>query len=145
MPHPDSVPVLTVGKTPQVAKPGDAGADLVAAGAVTLAPGQRAVVPTGLRIALPAGFMALVLPRSGLAAKHGVTLVNSPGLIDAGYRGEISVVLLNTDKESDVTLEAGDRIAQLVVLPVTAWHSVAVSNLPGSDRGEGGFGSTGVK
>jgi dUTP pyrophosphatase len=80
-----------------------------------------------------------------LAAKHGVTLVNSPGLIDAGYRGEISVVLLNTDKESDVTLEAGDRIAQLVVLPVTAWHSVAVSSLPGSDRGEGGFGSTGVK
>ena len=145
MPHPDSVPVLTVGESPRVAKPGDAGADLVASVAVTLAPGQRAVVPTGLKIALPAGFMALVLPRSGLAAQHGISLVNSPGLIDSGYRGEISVVLLNTDRVSDVTLEAGDRIAQLVVLPVTAWHSVPVSTLPGSDRGERGFGSTGVK
>lgn len=137
--------MLTVGKNPRVAKPGDAGADLVTAVSVTLAPGERALVPTGLSVALPSGFMALVLPRSGLAAKHGVTLVNSPGLIDAGYRGEISVVLLNTDRESAVTLDTGDRIAQLVVLPVTAWHSVSVSSLPGSDRGDGGFGSTGVK
>lgn len=141
----DSVPVLAVGHPPEFAHPGDAGADLVAASDCVLAPGQRAVIGTGLHIALPAGFMALVLPRSGLAAKHGITLVNSPGLIDSGYRGEISVVVLNTDVENEFRISAGDRIAQLVVMPVTAWHTVAVDSLPGSHRGSDGFGSTGVK
>jgi dUTP pyrophosphatase len=142
--HDNSVPVLTVGPLPRVAKPGDAGADLTTSVDVTLAPGARATVPTGLSIALPAGFMALVLPRSGLASRHGITLVNAPGLIDAGYRGEIQVVMLNTDSSETVTLKAGDRIAQLLVLPMTSWHAVAVEYLPGSDRGGDGFGSTGV-
>lgn len=145
MHHDDSVPVLAVGDPPRFAQPGDAGADLTAAVDYTLGPGQRAVIGTGVKIALPAGYMALVLPRSGLAAKHGITLVNSPGLIDSGYRGEISVVVLNTDQDSEFRISAGDRIAQLVVLPVTSWHTVAVEALPGSHRGESGFGSTGVK
>ena len=145
MHHDDSVSVLAVGDPPRFAQPGDAGADLSAATDYTLPPGQRAVIGTGVKIALPAGYMALVLPRSGLAAKHGITLVNSPGLIDSGYRGEISVVVLNTDQDSEFKISTGDRIAQLVVLPVTAWHTVAVEALPGSHRGEGGFGSTGVK
>jgi dUTP pyrophosphatase len=145
VPHDHSVPVLTVGDTPRFAHPGDAGADLCAAIDCVLGPGERAVIGTGMRIALPSGFMALVLPRSGLAAKHGITLVNSPGLIDSGYRGEVSVVVLNTDKNAEFTISAGDRIAQLVVMPVTAWHTVALDALPGSHRGEDGFGSTGVK
>jgi len=143
--HDDSVPVLAVGDAPRFAHPGDAGADLSAAADCVLGPGQRAVIGTGVKIALPAGFMALVLPRSGLAAKHGITLVNSPGLIDSGYRGEISVVVLNTDQDAEFRISAGDRIAQLVVMPVTSWHTVAVEALPGSHRGEDGFGSTGVK
>jgi dUTP pyrophosphatase len=143
--HDESVPVLAVGTAPSFAHPGDAGADLSAATDYVLGPGERAVIGTGVKIALPSGFMAWVLPRSGLAAKHGITLVNSPGLIDSGYRGEIKVVVLNTDKESEFRISAGDRIAQLVVMPVTAWHTVAVEALPGSHRGEDGFGSTGVK
>ncbi len=145
MHHDDSVPVLAVGSAPRFAHPGDAGADLTAAIDCVLAPGERAVIGTGVKIALPAGVMALVLPRSGLAAKHGITLVNSPGLIDSGYRGEISVVVLNTDKDEEFKISAGDRIAQLVVMPATAWHTVGVEALPGSHRGEDGFGSTGVK
>jgi dUTP pyrophosphatase len=137
--------VLTVGDQPRFAHPGDGGADLPSAGDYVLEPGQRQVIPTGVSIALPAGYMALVLPRSGLAAQHGITLVNSPGLIDSGYRGEVSVVVLNTDKDEPFSISAGDRIAQLVVLPVTAWHTVTVEKLPGSHRGEDGFGSTGVK
>jgi len=145
VPHHDSVPVLAVGKSPQTIHPGDAGCDLSAAEEAVLLPGERAVVGTGLAIALPAGFMAMVLPRSGLAARHGITLVNSPGLIDSGYRGDIRVVLLNTDKNETFRISVGDRIAQLVVMPTTAWHTVQVAQLPGSHRGEDGFGSTGVR
>jgi dUTP pyrophosphatase len=128
---------------PSYAHPGDAGADLVAAQDVELAPGERALVPTGLAIALPAGYAAFVHPRSGLAARHGVTLVNAPGTIDAGYRGEIKVTLLNTDAGQPVRFRRGDRIAQLIIQRVerAAFHEV--ERLPGSARGEGGFGSTG--
>src|SRR5712672_2727311 len=128
---------------PGYAHPGDAGADLVAAADVELAPGQRAVVRTGVAIALPDGYAAFVHPRSGLAAKHGVTIVNAPGTVDAGYRGEIKVTLLNTDRDHPVSFRRGDRIAQLVIQRVArpVFHEVAT--LPGSARGEGGFGSTG--
>ena len=137
------IEVLVDGGSPLVALPGDAGADLVAAEAVTLAPGRRATIGTGVRLALPAGTAALVLPRSGLAARHGITIVNAPGLVDAGYRGEIRVTLLNTDAEAPYDVAVGDRIAQLVVLPLPAVRFVPVAALPGSHRGEGGFGSTG--
>jgi dUTP pyrophosphatase len=128
---------------PVRAHPGDAGADLVAASDVELAPGQRAVVPTGLAIALPDGYAAFVHPRSGLAARHGVTIVNAPGTVDAGYRGEIRVTLINTDADKPVRFQRGDRIAQLVVQRVerAVFHEVEI--LPGSARGDGGFGSTG--
>jgi dUTP pyrophosphatase len=128
---------------PERAHPGDAGADLYAAADVELAPGQRAVVPTGVAIALPDGYAAFVHPRSGLAARHGVTIVNAPGTVDAGYRGEIKVILLNTDSGRPVRFQRGDRIAQLVVQRVErpVFHEVAT--LPGSARGEGGHGSTG--
>jgi dUTP pyrophosphatase len=128
---------------PAYAQPSDAGADLVAARDVTLAPGERAVVGTGVSIALPEGYAAFVHPRSGLAARHGVTLVNAPGTIDAGYRGEIKVVLINTDRSETIRLSRGDRIAQLVVQRVE--HAVfrEVTGLPESVRGVGGFGSTG--
>jgi dUTP pyrophosphatase len=128
---------------PQRAHPGDAGADLFAAEDIELAPGQRALVPTGVAIALPAGYAAFVHPRSGLAARHGLTLVNAPGTVDAGYRGEIRVTLLNTDREHPVKLQRGDRIAQLVVQRVAYPVFYEVDKLPGSARGEGGFGSTG--
>jgi dUTP pyrophosphatase len=123
--------------------PGDAGADLVTAADVELAPGERAIVPTGIAIALPAGYAAFVHPRSGLAARHGVTIVNAPGTVDAGYRGEIKVTLLNTDAASSVRFKRGDRIAQLVVQRVEYVAFREVDMLPGSVRGEGGFGSTG--
>ncbi|WP_394552285.1 dUTP diphosphatase [Agromyces sp. MMS24-JH15] len=140
----DSVEVLiTADRVPTYAHPGDAGADLHAAESVVLAPGERASVGTGLSIALPAGYAAFVVPRSGLAFKHGITIVNAPGTIDAGYRGEIRVSLLNTDREESYAIEAGDRIAQLVVMPVVRARFVEVERLPGSQRGEGGFGSTG--
>jgi dUTP pyrophosphatase len=128
---------------PGYAHPGDAGADLVAAADVELAPGQRAIVPTGLAIALPAGYAAFVHPRSGLAARHGVTIVNAPGTVDAGYRGEIKVTMLNTDVARTVRFNRGDRIAQLVIQRVehARFHEVEV--MPGTARGEGGFGSTG--
>lgn len=136
------IEVLVDGPVPVHALPGDAGADLTAAEAVVLAPLARATIGTGLRIALPAGTAGLVLPRSGLAARHGITIVNAPGLIDAGYRGEIRVTLLNTDPESPYDVAVGDRIAQLVVLPVPAVRFVPVVALPGSRRAAGGFGST---
>jgi dUTP pyrophosphatase len=123
--------------------PGDAGADLYAAADVELAPGQRAVVPTGVAIALPDGYAAFVHPRSGLAARHGVTIVNAPGTVDAGYRGEIRVTLLNTDSDRPVRLRRGDRIAQLVLQRVERPVFHEVETLPGSARGDGGFGSTG--
>jgi dUTP pyrophosphatase len=128
---------------PQRAHPGDAGTDLYAAQDVELGPGQRAVVPTGIAIALPDGYAAFVHPRSGLAARHGVTLVNAPGTVDAGYRGEIRVTLLNTDTATPVRLQRGDRIAQLVIQRVARPVFHEVQALPESARGEGGFGSTG--
>jgi dUTP pyrophosphatase len=128
---------------PAYAHEGDAGADLVSAVDVDLGPGQRAVVPTGLGIALPLGYAAFVHPRSGLAARHGVTLVNAPGTIDAGYRGQIQVVLLNTDRVESVSIRRGDRIGQLVIQKVERAVFRAVDTLPTSLRGEGGFGSTG--
>lgn len=139
------VEVLYTGTAPVVAHPGDAGADLVATEALDLAPGERGTVGTGLRIALPRGFAAFVVPRSGLAAKRGITIVNAPGTVDAGYRGEIRVTLLNTDPRDSFRVEPGDRIAQLVILPVPTARFIEVDRLPGSDRGEGGFGSTGVR
>jgi dUTP diphosphatase len=128
---------------PAAAHPGDAGLDLFAAAAVTLGPGERAVVPTGVAIALPDGYAAFIHPRSGLAARHGVTLVNAPGTVDAGYRGEIRVTLLNTDAQAAVSFQRGDRIAQLVIQRVARAVLHEVESLPGSARGEGGFGSTG--
>jgi dUTP pyrophosphatase len=130
--------------TPAYSHPGDAGADLTTREAVTIAAGERATVRTGVSIALPAGYVALVHPRSGLAAKHGVTIVNAPGTVDAGYRGEIMVTLLNTDARESVEFAVGDRIAQLVIQRVEVARFVPVSSLPGSHRGESGFGSTGT-
>lgn len=128
---------------PAYEHPGDAGLDLRARTDVSLAPGARALVPTGVAIALPPGCVALVCPRSGLALRHGVGLVNAPGVIDAGYRGEISVILVNHDLHDAVHLRRGDRIAQLLVQRVESARLVEVSDLPGSHRGTGGFGSTG--
>ena len=121
---------------------GDAGLDLAACERVELPPGERAVVPTGLAVAIPEGYAGFVQPRSGLAARHGIAVVNSPGLIDAGYRGEIRVVLLNTDRERSFVAEPGERIAQLVVLPVAELEPVEVAELPASERGVRGFGSS---
>ena len=129
--------------TPQRAHVGDAGIDLFGRIDVVLAPGERAAVPTGIVVAIPDGFAGLVLPRSGLALRHGVGVVNGPGLIDPGYRGEVQVLLVNHGSDP-VELRRGDRIAQLVVVAVPAVELVESSTLPLSDRGEGGFGSTGV-
>jgi dUTP pyrophosphatase len=147
-PGPDDVPVLIRRLDPGLplparSHPGDAGADLVTAVDVRLAPGQRAVVPTGMAIALPDGYAAFVHPRSGLAARHGVTIVNAPGTVDAGYRGEIRVTLLNTDLTEPVSFQRGDRIAQLVIQRVVRPVFHEVDTLPGSSRGDAGFGSTG--
>lgn len=128
---------------PAYAHPGDAGADLHAAEDVELLPGERAVVGTGVAIALPEGYAAFVHPRSGLAARHGVTLVNAPGTVDAGYRGEIKVTLINTDAKEPFRLRRGDRVAQLVVQRVERALFTPVERLPESVRGTGGFGSTG--
>lgn len=138
------VPIIAP-EVPRYAHPGDAGADLVSTEAVTLAPGHRALISTGVRIALPDGYVGFVVPRSGLAAKHGITVVNAPGTVDAGYRGEIKVSLLNTDPAESYTIAPGDRIAQLIVMPVPAVRFVPVDELPGSARGDGGFGSTGYQ
>lgn len=135
--------LLTGDHVPAYAHPGDAGADLVATETVELGPGDRVTVGTGTAIALPDGYVAFVVPRSGLAAKHGITIVNTPGTVDAGYRGEIRVILLNTDATTPYTVAAGDRIAQLIVMPVTRARFVPVERLPGSHRRDGGFGSTG--
>jgi dUTP pyrophosphatase len=128
---------------PSQAHPGDAGCDLYAAADVELGPGRRVVVGTGVAIALPAGYAAFVHPRSGLAAEHGVTIVNAPGTVDAGYRGEIKVIVLNTDAERAVRLRRGDRIAQLVIQRVEIPDFIEVDALPGSQRGSDGHGSTG--
>ena len=129
---------------PGAAHPGDAGLDLRAAEPATVAPGERAMIPTGLAVAIPDGHAGLVLPRSGLASKHGLTLANAPGLIDAGYRGEIIVAVVNLDRRLAVSIEAGDRIAQLVVVALPAVTPGFVEELPDSTRGEGGFGSSGT-
>jgi dUTP pyrophosphatase len=131
-------------RLPVRAHDGDAGYDLHALEPVTLAPGARAMVRTGIAVELPAGHAGLVLPRSGLAARHGIALVNAPGLIDAGYRGELAVLLLNTDRESAYEVAAGDRIAQLVVVAVAAPAIVEADALAATVRGEGGFGSSGT-
>jgi dUTP pyrophosphatase len=136
--------LIASGEVPVYAHPGDAGADLHSAESLVLEPGARATVGTGVSIALPDGFVAFVVPRSGLAAKHGITIVNSPGTVDAGYRGEIRITLLNTDAGHPFPIEVGDRIAQLIVMPVTRARFIPVETLPGSHRGEAGFGSTGV-
>ena len=128
---------------PRYAKGGYAGADIVSRIDITLAPGERALVPTGIAIALPDGYVALVHPRSGLAIKHGVTMVNAPGTVDAGYRGELQIILINHDKTESVSFKRGDRIAQLVIQKVERAEFVEVTDLPGSGRGTGGFGSTG--
>ena len=128
---------------PAYAHPGDAGADLLTTVEVTLAPGERMLVPTGVAIALPDGFVALVHPRSGLAARHGLSIVNTPGTVDAGYRGEIKVLLVNHDPREPIELRRGDRIAQLVVQRVERAVFVEVDRLPDSARGGGGYGSTG--
>jgi dUTP pyrophosphatase len=128
---------------PTYAHPGDAGADLRAAEEVVLPPGGRAVVGTGVALAVPEGYAAFVHPRSGLAARHGITVVNAPGTIDAGYRGEVRVVLLNTDPATPFTVRRGERIAQLVVQPVARARFLDVEELPPTPRGDGGFGSTG--
>jgi dUTP pyrophosphatase len=136
--------LITAQNVPSYSHPGDAGADLSSAEALTLAPGQRATVGTGVSIALPNGYVAFVVPRSGLAAKHGITIVNSPGTVDAGYRGELKVTLLNTDLSEPFEIAVGDRIAQVIVMPVTQARFIPVEKLPVSERGESGFGSTGI-
>lgn len=131
---------------PSYAKPGDAGADLYAReGAKLSAGGGRSLVPTGIAIALPEGFAGFIQPRSGLAMKHGVTCLNSPGLIDSGYRDELKVILVNTDPDQDYEVVRGDRIAQLVIKRVEQVEFMVVESLPDSSRGGGGFGSTGYR
>lgn len=130
---------------PQRAHAGDAGLDLAVLDAVTLAPGERALVPTGLAIAIPAGFAGFVVPRSGLAARAGLSIVNSPGIIDSGYRGEVKLLLLNTDLSQPISLAAGERAAQLLIVPVALSAVLTVDELPAAidARGTGGYGSTG--
>ena len=128
---------------PTYAKGGDAGADIVSRVDITLKPGERALVPTGISIALPDGYAAFVHPRSGLAIKHGVTMVNAPGTVDAGFRGELQCIMINHDPLESISFKKGDRIAQLVIQKVERAEFVEVKDLPGSGRGTGGFGSTG--
>lgn len=130
---------------PRFAKPGDAGADLYARIDLTLAPGERALMPTGIAIALPPGFAAFIHPRSGLAIRDGLSMVNAPGTIDASYRGEIQVILVNMDTKNPISIKRGDRVAQLVIQRIENVNFVPVSELPGTERGSGGFGSTGKK
>ena len=130
---------------PTYARSGDAGADLVTRIDLTIAPGERKLVPTGISIALPAGYAAFIHPRSGLAINHGVTIVNAPGTVDAGFRGELQIILINHDLAETVTLSRGERIAQLIIQRVERAEFIQVEELPGSDRGTHGFGSTGRK
>jgi len=129
---------------PKYSKGGDAGADIVTRVDLTLEPGERALAPTGIAIALPNGYAAFAHPRSGLAIKHGVSMVNTPGTIDAGYRGELQIILINLDPRESITFKRGDRIAQLVFQKVEHADFVEVEELPGSGRSNGGFGSTGL-
>jgi len=136
--------VRSEGELPSAQHPGDAGLDLRAAVESVVAPGERAMIPTGVAVAIPEGHAGLVLPRSGLAAKHGLTLANAPGLIDAGYRGEVICAVVNLDPSEKVEIRVGDRIAQLVIVAVPAVAPVWAEELPATTRGEGGFGSTGT-
>jgi dUTP pyrophosphatase len=135
--HPDAV-------LPGRAYPGDAGLDLVACERVELGPGERAVVGTGMAVAIPDGYAGFVQPRSGLAARHGISIVNTPGLVDSGYRGELRVIVLNTDTRERFVVEPGMRIAQLVVVPVASVEPVEIDELPAAERGVRGFGSSAV-
>jgi dUTP pyrophosphatase len=137
-------PLRPDARLPKAAHPGDAGLDLRAVEPAKVAPGERAMIPTGLAVAIPDGYAGLVLPRSGLASKQGLTLANAPGLIDAGYRGEVIVAVVNLDRDQAVTIEAGDRIAQLVVVALPQVSPRFVQELPDSTRGTGGFGSSGT-
>lgn len=128
---------------PEHAHPGDAGFDLRSAVDVTLAPGERATIPTGVAVAIPAGYAGLVQPRSGLAARHGLGIVNSPGLVDSGYRGEVKVIAINLDAQTPFEVRRGEKIAQLVIYPVPEVTLREVDELPPSERGSAGFGSTG--
>ncbi|HEX2030399.1 MAG TPA: dUTP diphosphatase [Actinomycetota bacterium] len=130
---------------PRRARDGDAGLDLAANVAAVVGPGERAMIPTGLAVAIPPGHAGLVLPRSGLASRRGLTLANAPGLIDPGYRGEVTVAMVNLDPREPVEIRRGDRIAQLLVVPFAEVEAVAVEELPGTERGAGGFGSSGVR
>jgi dUTP pyrophosphatase len=132
------------GRLPSYARPGDAGLDLAAAIDAEVGPGERAMIPTGVAVAIPEGHAGLVLPRSGLASREGLTLANSPGLIDAGYRGEVTCSVVNLDRARPVSIKQGDRIAQLVIVPVALVEPRWADELPPSERGEGGFGSTGT-
>ncbi len=129
---------------PRYARPGDAGLDLMCTADVTIAPGERILVGTGIAVTIPPDYAGFVQPRSGLAAKHGLTIVNSPGLIDSGYRGEIKVCLLNTDSHQPIEIHRGDRIAQLVIQPIVQASLEIVAELDETERGEGGYGSSGV-
>ena len=132
-------------EVPEYAYPGDAGLDLRSAEALTLKPFERKVVACGIAIAIPEGYAGLVIPRSGLAAKHGISIVNAPGLIDSGYRGELKVILVNLDSENEFAIERGDRIAQLMIIAIPEVQTEEVNELSETERGEGGFGSSGVK
>lgn len=128
---------------PEGAYPGDAGLDLVACEAVELGPGERALVPTGIAVAIPEGYAGFVVPRSGLALRHGISLVNTPGIIDSGYRGELRVIAINTDRDSSFVVEAGMRVAQLLIVPVATLSLVEQDELSDTVRGAAGFGSSG--
>jgi dUTP pyrophosphatase len=144
----NNLPVLIAADAeflPTYAHPGDAGADLRSTEDGVIEPGERKTFRTGVSVAIPDGYVALVHPRSGLAAKHGITVLNAPGTVDAGYRGEIAVTLLNTDLREAFTVKRGDRIAQIVFQAVERATFITVETLPGTHRGEGGFGSTGTK
>ena len=130
---------------PRRARDGDAGLDLASNADLVVGPGERTMVPTGLAVAIPPGHAGLVLPRSGLASKRGLTLANAPGLIDSGYRGEVTIAVVNLDPSEKVEIRRGDRIAQLLVVPFVEAEPVAVEQLPGTARGSGGFGSSGVR
>jgi len=127
---------------PRYQHEGDAGLDLASRVDYVVEPGERATIPTGIAVAIPSGYAGFVLPRSGLASRHGIALVNSPGLVDSGYRGEVAIVLINTDKREPFRIKRGDRIAQLVIQKVVEATTVQVSELDATSRGEGGFGST---
>ena len=130
---------------PERARDGDAGLDLAANADAVVGPGERVLIPTGLAVAIPEGHAGLVLPRSGLASRQGLTLANAPGLIDAGYRGEVTIAVVNLDPREPVKIQKGDRIAQLVIVPFAETLPIEVQELPASERAEGGFGSTGVR